>query len=408
MLNYTALLIPVFLLMVALEWRYSLKKNDHRYNAGNTITNMAIGAYDQFGSLFYFGALYAGLHFSYHHFRICTLAMNWQQWVYAFFAIDFLSYWYHRFSHRINILWAGHITHHSSELFNFSNGFRTSLFQGLNRILFWMLLPIFGFDPLLLVISLKVSGIWDFLVHTTYIPKLGWLEKILVTPSHHRVHHGKNDIYIDKNYGSILIIWDKLFGTFQEETETVQYGIKASYTDNNPMNAIFFHYQYLWNGVIKTPGFFNKLKLLFMPPEWKPKNNTDLNPRPFWNPLDSKNPDRKYAYMQLLCCVPGFVAILFYKDLLSSAALWYCMALCITSITQTALILKDNQYSHFNGWETLRLLLFMVFLPWANLSEMYVVYLITLYLLFSFLYRWLVGNTFEYFFIKKRIKHEKN
>lgn len=408
MLNYTALLIPVFLCMVALEWGLSVRRQDNRYQAGNTILNMAIGAFDQFGSLFYFGALYVCLQFSYNHFRIYSLPNNWTQWVYAFFAIDFLSYWYHRLSHRINILWAGHITHHSSELFNFSNGFRTSLFQGINRIAFWMLLPVFGFDPLLLLISLKVSGLWDFLVHTTYVPKLGWLEKILVTPSHHRVHHGKNEIYIDKNYGSILIIWDKMFGTFQEETEAVQYGVKANYTDNNPVNAITYHYRYLWNGIKSTNGIINKIKLLIMPPEWKPRQQDDFSPHAIWMANASNSYQRYYAMWQLLCCVPGFVAILFYKDVLSPIALFYCMALCITAITQTALVFKDNMYRHFNVWETLRLLFYLVFLPFCDLNQMFILYLLILYLILSLLYLLFTEYAFEKYFIKKYIQHEKN
>ncbi len=403
MLNYTALLIPLFLLMVAVEWWISIQRKDNRYQTGNTVINMAIGAFDQFGSLFYFGALYACLQFSYTHFRLFSLPLNWQQWVYAFFAIDFLSYWYHRFSHRINILWAGHITHHSSELFNFSNGFRTSLFQGVNRIAFWMLLPVVGFDPMLLLISLKVSGLWDFLVHTTYIPKLGWLEKIFVTPSHHRVHHGKNDIYIDKNYGSILIIWDRIFGTFQEETEEVKYGVKANYADNNPVNAIVYHYSYLWNGIKNTSGILNKIKLLIMPPEWKPRMEDDFYPRPYWYAQASNLPERFYGFWQLLCCVPGFITILLYKDILSPVALWYCMSLCITSITQTALIFKDNTYSFFNGWEALRLILFMIFLPWSGIQEFWVFYLLIFYFILTLFYQLLLGNTFLYFLIKKRI-----
>ena len=407
MLNYTALLIPLFLLMVAVEWWISIKRKDNRYQTGNTVINMAIGAFDQFGSLFYFGALFVCLQYSYTHFRLFDLPVNWQQWVYAFFAIDFLSYWYHRFSHRINILWAGHITHHSSELFNFSNGFRTSLFQGINRIAFWMLLPVVGFDPMLLLISLKVSGLWDFLVHTTYVPKLGWLEKILVTPSHHRVHHGKNDIYIDKNYGSVLIIWDKIFGTFQEETEEVQYGVKSNYADNNPVNAITYHYRYLWKGIKNTSGILNKIKLLIMPPEWKPREEDNFSPKSAWQAQESSMSERYYALWQLLCCVPGFVAILFYKDILSPTALWFCMSLCITSITQTALIFKDNKYRHFRMWESLRLLMFLVFLPWSGMEEMSVIYSLILYLLLSLFYQFFVENTLENILLKKYLKHEK-
>src|SRR4051812_13732144 len=215
MLNTIILLMPVFLFVAFIEGYISYRKRDDKYTVGNTTMNLAIGAIDQTCSLFYFTLLYLVLKYVYTHFRIFEMRNNWQQWVWAYIAIDFLSYWYHRFSHRINILWAGHVTHHSSEHFNFTNGFRTSLFQGINRIIFWSCLPLFGFSPLVLVVTLKVSGIYDFLLHSAYIPKLGFLEKILITPSLHRVHHGKNDIYIDKNYGSTFLIWDQIFGTYQ-------------------------------------------------------------------------------------------------------------------------------------------------------------------------------------------------
>ena len=272
MLNTIALLLPVFLLLVGIEWYISYRRGDERYTSGNTAMNMTIGALDQIGALFYFVLLYLVLEYVYAHFRLFTLENNWYQWVLAYVVVDFLSYWYHRFSHEVNILWAGHVTHHSSSLFNFSNGFRTSLFQGLNRILFWALLPVFGFSPVVLVIILKISGVYDFFLHTQYIPKLGFLEKILITPSQHRVHHGKNELYLDKNYGSTFVIWDKLFGTFQEETEPVTYGITSPYVDNNPWGAINYHYVYLWRTMQTIPGWLGKLKLLVMPPAWQPHN----------------------------------------------------------------------------------------------------------------------------------------
>ena len=136
MLNYIALLIPLFLGLIALEWWYSIKQNDRRYHAPNTVLNMAVGAIDQFGALLYLLLLYMALVFSQKHFQWLILPNNWRQWLLAFLSVDFVSYWYHRFSHRINLLWAGHVTHHSSSYFNLSNGFRTSPFQGLILIPF--------------------------------------------------------------------------------------------------------------------------------------------------------------------------------------------------------------------------------------------------------------------------------
>ncbi|TND07800.1 MAG: sterol desaturase [Bacteroidetes bacterium] len=355
MLNLIALLIPVFLLLVLAEWYVSYKRQDNRYAAGNTVMNLAIGAIDQVCSLFYFALLYLVMDYVYNHFRFIELQNNWKQWVIAYIAVDFLSYWYHRLSHRVNILWAGHVTHHSSEYFNFSNGFRTSFFQGINRVLFWAFLPVFGFDPLVLVIILKVSGIYDFLLHTEYIPKLGFLEKILITPSLHRVHHGKNEIYIDKNYGSTFLIWDQVFGTYQEETETVRYGIKSPYTDNNPFVAIGHHYQYLWKSVKAARSWPDKIKILFMPPEWKPENSSLPGLPALQSYIPASSYVKRYAFFQIICCAVSLIAMLVVKNFLSNPEIMLCSGIIVMSMANCAMIYNGNIRSDFARRESARL-----------------------------------------------------
>ena len=354
MCNYIALLIPLMLLIVGIEWYVSVRKGNGRYNTANTVNNMAIGAIDQVSSLFYVAFMYLVMEFSYRHFRLFELKADWSQWVLGFLAIEFLSYWYHRWSHRVNILWAGHVTHHSSELYNFSVGFRGSLFQGINRIVFWAFLPVFGFSPIILLVLFKLGAIWCFIVHTTYIPKLGFLEKILITPSMHRVHHGKNELYIDKNYGSTLVIFDKLFGTYQEETEPVVYGIKGDYADNNPVNAVFHHYKHIFRNLKNTQGLVNKFKVLFMPPDWVPPgtdlhraenvSSTQINAAVFY----------KYAFLQVVCCVPGFVAFLFFNPVLTTAVFWLIALSLVLSMIGAGRILKQNLNVGFGQREMLR------------------------------------------------------
>jgi alkylglycerol monooxygenase len=353
MLNTIVLIIPILFVFIAIEWYISYRRGDKTYTSGNLAMNMAIGAIDQIGSLFYFTLLYLSLEFVYEHFRLFTLSEKWYQWIIAYIVVDFLSYWYHRFSHRINILWAGHVTHHSSEKLNFSNGFRTSLFQGFNRIIFWSLLPIFGYSPLMLLIILKVSGLYDFLLHTKYVPKLGWLEKILVTPSHHRVHHGRNEIYIDKNYSSTFIIWDKLFGTFQEETEEVEYGIKGEYKDNNPFIAVGYYYRLIWQLAGKQKTFSDKLKLLYISPEKtasfivsSPQTESKISIIPNWL--------RRYALVQIIAPTIGLIAMLLYKDYLSITELLVISAWGISSMAVGAMILNQNIRTDFRSFEFIR------------------------------------------------------
>lgn len=348
MLNQLALLIPVFLGIALLEWYISAKRGKDYFAVGSTVMNMTLGAIDQIVSLIDFVFLFAVLTFVYDWYHLDGMPQNWVQWVLAYIAVDFVSYWYHRFSHRINILWAGHITHHSADHFNYTNGFRGSPFQGLGRIPFWIVLPLAGFDPVVLVVTLKVSGLYDFWLHTQSIPKLGIFEKVLITPSLHRVHHGKNDVYIDKNYGSTFVIWDKLFGTFQEETVPVEYGIKdEGYVDNSPINAIFYYYRYLFKSAWINRGFITKLKIFLMPPEWKPPLAAVGD-----KPIKSHkimNDDRlvKYGYFLMAIGAAGVVVLLLVKDVILLNQFVVLAVILISGLISGARILNKNTREHF-------------------------------------------------------------
>jgi alkylglycerol monooxygenase len=354
MINSSAFLLAVFLLIGIIEW-YLQSRNPEKKYTGSLVMNLSIGAMDQISALFNFALLYFALSYAYDNFRIFEIKEAWYQWVLAFFAIDLLGYWYHRFSHRVNFLWAGHVTHHSSDRFNFSNGFRTSPLQGINRVLFWPILPILGFSPAVLVITLKVSGLWDFVVHNEYVPKLRIAEYFIITPSLHRVHHGKNDLYIDKNYGSSFSIWDRLFGTFQEETEKVEYGIKSDYTDNNPFWAIGHHYHYLWKTMTATRNWTDKIKVWFMPPEWKPGdvNFSEIAVQKIKVPVSRYL--KYYAVYQLFFCTISIISLLVYKEFFSSWALYLCGFIGIVNMATAAMIINENISKHFERNELIRI-----------------------------------------------------
>ena len=266
--------IPLFLLFVFMDWYLAKRKNKSAaFSESNTSLNFIIGSIQQIATVISFYLLLTCVNYTYQNYRIITLSNNWYSWILTYLAIDFVAYWIHRFSHRINIIWASHITHHSSNKFNLSNSFRTSPFQDLNRIPFWILLAFIGFNPQMLFTVFVVSSIIEFFTHTQNAPKLKWMEYIFVTPSLHKVHHGKNDLYIDKNYGSTFIIWDRIFGTFQEETETVEFGIKASsYQDNHAVKAITYYYKDLFKRYKAITSLKEKILIWIMPPEWEPKS----------------------------------------------------------------------------------------------------------------------------------------
>jgi alkylglycerol monooxygenase len=306
-----ALLIPVFLLLAMGEWWLTRKSSPNAFTKENTVLNICVGAIDRILSLASFSLFIFALKLTYDHFRLWTPEITWYHWVLAYFAVDFISYWYHRLSHRIALLWCGHVTHHSSDHYNLTNGFRTSPFQGLYRIPFWIVLPVLGFSPEVLLVTFVVSGLYDFFLHTEHFPKLRWLEYFLITPSLHKVHHGKNDIYIDKNYGATFVIWDRMFGTFQDETVPVKYGILSEdYRDGDPVDAILHHYKYLWLLIKTTRSWTSRIKLLIMPPDWVPDDLSDPVGLPPATILPPDRPRLVYALAQLAFCSVGIITIL--------------------------------------------------------------------------------------------------
>lgn len=189
----------------------------------------------------------------------------------TFITVDFLYYWFHRFSHRIKFLWAMHMNHHSSEEMNFVVSLRQAWFAPFAKVIFFMPLPLIGFDPLITVVVGIASTFWGVIGHTQWINKLGPLEYIFVTPSHHRVHHGSNDQYIDKNFGNFLIIWDKFFGTFEPEREKVVYGITDNVKTFNPIKITFMLWIKMYKDSKSAVGLKEKFLSFFGTLEWKPK-----------------------------------------------------------------------------------------------------------------------------------------
>ncbi len=195
-------------------------------------------------------------------------------WLVLLLAEDFLYYWLHRFDHTIRLFWAVHVTHHSSQKLNFTVGFRSSVFQPLYRFIYFIPLAWFGFKPIDIVFMYSATQIWGIFVHTELISKMGWLEHIFVTPSHHRVHHASNAKYLDKNMGMFLIIWDKIFGTFQPELSSshyqpIKYGLTKNIDKPTPLNLIFHEWQQILKDVgTKGLNIKQKLNYIFGPPGW--------------------------------------------------------------------------------------------------------------------------------------------
>ena len=213
-----------------------------------------------------------GFHFFLYQFRIIDLTSIlpiWALWILTFVLIDLVFYVYHRLSHRVRFLWAIHMSHHSSEEMNFAVSLRQAWFAPLSKLPFFAVLPLVGMDPTIIVIAGVISTLWGVVGHTQIVDKLGPLEIIFNTPSHHRVHHGANKEYIDKNYGNLFIIWDKMFGTFEPEKAPVKYGLVNNVNTFNPVKITFMGWSSILKDIRKAKTVKEALSLTFGPPNTK-------------------------------------------------------------------------------------------------------------------------------------------
>ncbi|HSZ72185.1 MAG TPA: sterol desaturase family protein, partial [Cytophagaceae bacterium] len=262
-----ALSIPFFLIFILGEYWYSKKKNKRFFSYSDSVSNLSIGLFERLIYV-YSVAIFIGIFdYVYLHWRIFTIPNNVYAWIVLVLLTDLVWYWYHRLGHEINLFWSAHIVHHQSEEYNLTVSARITMFQALIRNIFWCIIPLLGFQTKMVVTMLLVHGLYSFFTHTRVIGKLGFIEKILVTPSHHRVHHGSNEGYLDKNYSDMFIFWDKLFGTYAEETEEVKYGLTAPLKSNS---FLWQHFHYIVELLVhtsNTKGFKNKLKVLFGKPD---------------------------------------------------------------------------------------------------------------------------------------------
>jgi sterol desaturase/sphingolipid hydroxylase (fatty acid hydroxylase superfamily) len=263
-----AVAIPIVLGMILLEAIISSWGNKSLYNQGDTLCTLGLLS----GNIFMVYAVKGislGINFYMYQFRLIDLSEIipvWAMWVVTFILIDLVFYIYHRMSHRVRFLWAIHMSHHSSEEMNFAVSFRQAWLGPVSKIPFFMTLPLMGLDPTIIAIAGVVSTLWGIVGHTQIINKLGPIEWIFNTPSHHRVHHGSNEQYIDKNYGNLFIIWDRFFGTFEPEKETVKYGLVNNVDTFNPIKITIMGWTSILRDIKNSQTFRQALYLFFGPP----------------------------------------------------------------------------------------------------------------------------------------------
>jgi sterol desaturase/sphingolipid hydroxylase (fatty acid hydroxylase superfamily) len=270
--------IPFFVLLLiveALSYRHLGEDHDLKgYGARDTRTSLTMGLGNVAINVVWklvVVAVYAAL---YELTPIRLPADNPLTWVALFLLDDLAYYWFHRVSHESRFFWASHVVHHSSEHYNLSTALRQT-WVPMTYFPFWLALPLLGFAPWMVLLAQSWSLIYQFWIHTERVRRLPRrAEAILNTPSHHRVHHGSNEQYLDKNYGGILIIWDRLFGTFEPEGERVRYGLTTNIETHNPVRVAFHEYAALLRDVRRARGWRLRLSILLRGPGWAPERSS--------------------------------------------------------------------------------------------------------------------------------------
>lgn len=262
--------IPFFIITVIVEVILTVKVKMDDFEFKDAGTSIAMGLGNVFLGLISKSLVLAVFLFFYK-FRIFTIPFAWWSWVLILFAEDFCYYWFHRTSHENRLFWASHVVHHSSQKYNLSTALRQTWSGSFYSFIFWIPLIIIGFHPIMVLVQISISLLYQYWIHTELIQKLPkWFEAVFNTPSHHRVHHATNPQYLDRNHAGILIIWDRLFGTFEPEVEKPVYGLVRNINTFNPIKVAFNEWIQLFKDVISSKTSFpNKLKYFLKPPGWK-------------------------------------------------------------------------------------------------------------------------------------------
>ena len=282
--------VPVFFLLILLELGWGILRGRNTYRINDTVNSLSLGSLSRLQSLVVLGLSGMVYEWIVARWQLAQLPADaWWVWISCFVLYDLAYYWKHRLGHEVALFWGSHVAHHQSEDFNLGTALRqTSIdFHG---FLFYLPFFVLGYPAEILFTVVSLNLIYQFWVHTEHVPRLGVLEWIMVTPSNHRVHHARNDIYVDRNYGGVFIVWDRLFGSFQDELdeEPPVFGLRKPLNSFNPLWANVHVYWRLLLDCLRAPGIGNKLRLLLKPPGWqvpgttkqcKLKRAPDLNSR---------------------------------------------------------------------------------------------------------------------------------
>tara|TARA_B100000459_G_scaffold24333_1_gene11819 strand:+ start:14 stop:1219 length:1206 start_codon:yes stop_codon:yes gene_type:complete len=351
-MDYITYAVPFFLLALLIELIYGIAINKNTYRLNDAISNLFMGTLRTANKLIIIGAAGYVFYLAETNFAIWRMDINsWFTWIFAFVIYDFFYYWFHRISHERQIFWASHVAHHQSEDYNLSTALRQT---GTGAFVSWVFyIPMFliGIPSYVFISVASLNLIYQFWVHSEHIPKLGWFENYFVTASNHRVHHAQNEQYIDKNYGGVFIIWDRMFGThkIENEDEPCIYGIRGTLNTFNPIWANLHVYVKIMREMWSSRDWKDKLYAPFARTGWSPKSlpyqieKDNFNAESFkkFNPVISKQ-HKIYALFQYLFITYIFLAFI-QSGYLNYAQLWVTISMAAFTMYCTSIWLDGKK-----------------------------------------------------------------
>ncbi|GAB4401762.1 MAG: sterol desaturase family protein [Microscillaceae bacterium] len=391
--------IPLFFFLMGIELMIDQYRKTGLYRLNDSITNLNAGSTQQVFKIVVALGFYE---FFYHNFALFHI--EWSVWSFLLLFVldDFCYYWAHRVSHEVNLFWSGHVVHHQSEEYNLSVALRQSWLQAI--FTFWVYVPlaILGFDTYMMAWVGAINLTYQFWIHTETVGKMGILEYVLNTPSHHRVHHGRNPKYIDKNYAGVFIIWDRMFGTFQEEEERPVYGITRPLNSWNPVWANFSNFQTIYEQWKQVPGFWDKMKVLFYKPGWRPAALGGPIPVPevsrqHYVKYDTYTPlaVNLYAFFQYLLITAGVLAFMLHYGALPLVEKLVAAALIMWAVIHNGALFERRRWVYYADYG--RMLLSLLFVGYVLRHTDYFHFIngLSLFLLLvSFVWLYLLRNAF--------------
>lgn len=382
----SALIIPVFLFLILIEYWVSKKMGKKNYNLDSTVSNLSIGVLERVLDVFLQGVFFYVFSYIYQNYAFFHISNSWYVWLFLLILTDFVWYWYHRLGHEINLLWAFHIVHHQSEDYNLSVAARVTNFQSIIRNVFWCILPLIGFRPEMVSIILVVHAGYSFFTHTEFDLKIDWLENILITPALHGVHHASNPEYLDKNYGDMFVFWDKLFGTFKKPIAPPVYGLTVPLESHS---FLWQHFHYLIEIGYRlrlTKSVQQKINILFGKPEVMTGNERAETEKIFL----SRNKDiqvksnlyKYYIGIQLFGVLILSFGFIYLQTQLTQIEKTYCISLIFLTLVNCGALLEQKRWILVIEYLRLFLLVFVVSVYLEYSALCIVLYILSALLLF--------------------------